>query len=107
MEFDKIYHNNSSYFSIASLSKLLAEEFTDIFHELADKISAEVEFHVNWNLDTKSRKRDLFSKEMKDLFIDEPDHNCIDALLKQKSTLVLTTQFKKTLPENHKLLLSH
>ena len=32
---------------------------------------------------------------MKDLFFEEPDHNCIDVLLKQKSTLVLTIQIKK------------
>ena len=63
MEFDKIYHNSSSYFSITSLSKLLAEEFTDILQELADNISAEVKFHVDWNLDTKSKKRDFFPKK--------------------------------------------
>ena len=103
-QFEKIYKNNSSYFSITSLSNLLSEEFSDIFHELADNISAEVEFHVNWNLDTKSRKRDLFSKEMKDLFIDEPDHNCIDALLKQKSTLVLTIQIKKELSKESTII---
>ena len=63
IEFNKIYHNNSSYFSITSLSKLLSEEFPDILHELADNISAEVEFHVHWNLDTKSKKRDFFRKK--------------------------------------------
>ena len=65
IEFNKIYHNNSSYFSITSLSKLLSEEFPDILHELADNISAEVEFHVHWNLDTKSKKEIFFRKKRK------------------------------------------
>ena len=34
---------------------------------------------------------------MKDLFVEKPDHDCIDDLLKQKSTIVLTIQIKKSI----------
>ena len=88
-KFKSAYSKPSNFFYRVNLHELMSSSFPDLLQELAWIENANVEFQVYWNLKDRRKKQDEYKALMKEIFVDDEDHQYFDSmLLKNNSILV-------------------